>query len=625
MYPELNRFPYFAIDSETTGLLFWRDKIFGFSISTPDGSDYYWDIREHPKALEWLSDSVRNYNGMVIGHNVKFDVHFFRETGVDLMSSNLDDTMIRAALIDEHLMSYGLDHLGTKYIGTGKTVGIYQELANIFGGKPTKNVQMANLWRAPSSLVGKYAKQDTRVTLDLWEWQQNEIERQQLHKVCELERKLLPVMIDVERGGVTVDVDGAERAVQEITKKAKFEQYQLDSMAGFPINPNPSNSIKDLFKPKQDKDGNWVLIDGTVAPPTEAGKACIDASVLRSMKHPAAAMILNLRKLLKTRDTFLRGHILGHHDNGIIHANFNQTKTENDVGTGTGRLSVNAPALQQIHKRDKDIAGIVRALFIPDYGQDWVCNDWAQMDSRVMAHYVNDPTIIKMYNDNPDIDFHQLVADMTGLPRSARFSGDANAKQINLGLTFGMGQGTLAEEMGLPLTVEKVYIGKGCPDCDEKTCRIPSHIKIYKKPGSEAISIFDQYHSAIPGIQDMLKSASSVARSRGYVMTMAGRHIRFPRGMFVHKAGGLIFQGTAADALKVKLIEVHDYLKSMDCGARLMLSVHDEYDCSVPKGRDDIKRELNRILTDFSTGPIRFRVPIRTSQGTGPDWWEASK
>lgn len=609
-FPRLRDYPYIAYDTETTGLHWWKDKIFGVSVSTPDGNDWYWDIRRDPNALEFLREEIP-YCRLVICHNAKFDWHMSRESGIIFPKLRVDDTMIRAALIDEHLLTYDLDSLGKKYVGVGKDTDIYEELAGIFGGKATKSAQIGNLPRAPSTIVGRYAKQDTRTTLALWEWQNGEIDRQGLQKVHALEKRLLPVIVKMEQGGVHVDVEKAEKAVLEIDWQASKAQGLLDDLAGFEVNPNPSSSIKRLFDPKRDSDGRWVLVDGTIAPSTPAGGVSIDASVLRAMKHPAGAMILKLRKLIKTRDTFLKGHILGHHHNGVIHANYNQTKSDNDLGTGTGRLSVNDPALQQIHKRDQEIAAVVRSAFLPDDWHEWVCNDWAQMDFRVFAHYVNDRRILGMYERDPDTDFHQLASDLTGLPRSPRFAGDANAKQINLGLVFGMGQGKLAAEMGLPFTMER----------DERSGRE------WCRPGPEAMEVFERYHGAIPGVQDLLKNASSVAKSRGYVKTIMDRHIRFPKGQFTHKAGGLIFQGSAADALKVKLIEVDEYLESTGSGARLLLNVHDEFDTSVPVGREDIKEEISRIVTKFDgiDTPIKFRVPVRTDQGVGPNWWEASK
>lgn len=609
-FPRLADYPYIAYDTETTGLYWWRDKVFGVSVSAPDGNDWYWDIRKEPGALEFLRHEIPKCK-LIIAHNAKFDWHMSREQGIIFPPERVDDTMIRAALLDEHLMAYDLDSIGKKYVGIGKDGDIWAELAAIFGGKPTKSAQIGNLPRAPSSIVGRYAKQDTRTALLVWEWQRGEIERQGLERVCELERELLPVIVDMEHGGVKVDVEEAEKAVYKIDRETSKAQRDLNTLAGFEVNPNPSGSIKDLFKPEKNADGEWVLCDGTIAPATPAGAPSINAEVLRSMKHPAAAMILRLRKLIKTRDTFLKGHILGHHHDGVIHANYNQTKSDNDLGTGTGRLSVNDPALQQIHKRDVDIASIVRALFMPDSPEhDWVCNDWAQMDFRVFAHYVNDRRILDMYAKDPDTDFHKLAADLTGLPRSPRFAGDPNAKQINLGLVFGMGQGKLAAEMGLPYTIEK----------DARSGRE------WTRPGPAAVEVFEKYHGAIPGVQELLKSASSIARSRGYVKTIMGRHIRFPGGKFTHKAGGLIFQGSAADALKIKLIETHRYLKSTNSGSRLLLNVHDEFDTSIPIDRPDIRAEVSRIVTDFGgEGAIKFRVPVRTDQGRGINWWIASK
>lgn len=611
-FPDLSEYPVVAIDSETTGLQWWTDKIFGLSISAGN-SDYYWDVRRTPEVLEWLRHEIPRVRRLC-AHNAKFDWHFFRQAGVIFPEDRTHCSMIRAALIDEHRLTYDLDSLGKDCVGAGKDESIWQELADMFGGKATKHAQIDNLKRAPVELAARYAKQDTRTGLRLFNWQEEQIAKQNLGRVYDLERRLLPVIVRMEEGGVRVDVDRAEQAIQDIDKNARGLQKKLDQLAGFPVNPNPSGSIKQLFAPVRVKgpDGGeyWQANDGTPLDSTPAGAPSLDADALRRLKHPAAPMILQLRKLLKARDTFLKGHVLSNHHDGYIHANINQTKSEGDVGTGTGRLSINGPALQQIPKRDKDMAEIVRSIFVPDWDQEWVCNDWAQMDFRVFSHYVRDPDILAMYARDPDTDFHSLTAQMTGLPRSPRFAGDPNAKQINLGLVFGMGKGRLAEEMGLPYTIEPN--GRG---------------GTWLKPGPEAEDVFDQYHSSIPGISDLLRDASSVAKSRGYVLSIMGRRIRFPRGQFTHKAGGLVFQGTAADCLKVKLVELDDYIRSEGSGdVRLLVNVHDEFDHSVAPGRDDIRAEINRIVTAF--GPddaISLRVPVRTDQGRGPDWHIASK
>jgi DNA polymerase I-like protein with 3'-5' exonuclease and polymerase domains len=609
---DLTRYDTIALDLETTGLKFWSDKIFGAAISTADG-DHYFDIRKRPEVMGWLRDQLPRVRTVAF-HNAKFDLHFLANHNIGLRWDQVVCTMVRAALIDEHLPDYGLDFVAKKFVGIGKDGDIWQELADMFGGKATKNAQIENLPRAPEALAGRYAKADTRATLKLHHYLEQQIAAQDLGRVDTVERRLLAALVRMERGGVRVDVDGARRAQKDVDALAKRLQKELNDIAGFEVNPNPSRSIHTLFKPqeKDAPDGSgtyWELVDGTIADKTEAGGPSIDADCLRRMKHPAAARILELRKSIKVRDVFLANHILGHHDNGVVHANFNQTKSDNGAGTGTGRLSCNAPALQQIPARDKQIAKIVRSLFLPDHGHEWVANDWAQMDFRVFAHYVKDPEILAAYAADPNTDFHSSTAQMTGLPRSPRFAGDPNAKQINLGLVFGMGKGKLAQEMGLPYTLEAGSDGR-----------------VWARPGPEAEAVFAKYHAAIPGVQDLLRTASSVAKARGFVMTALGRRIRFPRGQFTHKAGGLIFQGTAADALKVKICELDDYFESIKgSGARLVLNVHDEFDTSVPPGRADIREEVNRIVTGFGPGDaVHLRVPVVTDQGRGPNWYVAS-
>jgi DNA polymerase-1 len=321
------------------------------------------------------------------------------------------------------------------------------------------------------------------------------------------------------------------------------------------------------------------------------------------MTHPAASVILELRQLLKTRDTFLKGHVLGHNVNGVVYPNFNQTRGDNGRGTISGRISCNEPALQQIQKRNEKVASIVRSLFLPDRDQDWVCRDYSQMDFRIFAHYAKSPPVLAAYKENSDSDFHQVVADMMNVSRK-------EAKSINLGLCFGMREGRLAKELDLPYAIE-----------------IDSDGRERLKPGDEAKTLFSAYHKAIPGAGEVLSRASSVGRSRGFVKTILGRRVRFPNPALAYKAGALIFQGSAADALKVKLVEIHKILKSTD--GRILLSVHDEINTSLPKGKEgEALSEAIRESMECFDGvhcPIKFRVPIRSSVGIGPNWWEASK
>lgn len=598
----------FAYDTETTGLKWWVDKMFAFSVATPDGRSGYFDLRRTPKARNWIAEQMRQAH-TVICHNVKFDAHFSRVQDIVIPPRAMTCTAVRASLIDEHLLQYKLDYLAKKYLKKSK---VHIE----------DKTKMAEL---PFEQAEVYGRVDAELALELFLWQESEIERQGLFKVVALERRLTPHLYKQEQEGIVVDDSAAEKAMADLKKRIDVGQKQLDDLAGFPVNPNPSTSIHKLFDPKKGEDGVWRASDGTALDLTPGGKPSFDADTLRDMRHPAADMILKVRKLKKARDTFLAGHILGHMDPKTkkVYPHINQTKGDEGFGTGTGRLSYNAPALQQIPSRDEEVAAIVRPIFLPDDGQEWVYGDLDQHEFRIFAHYTKDPTIIEIYRQNPDADFHQLVADMTGLPRSAKRSGEANAKQVNLGIVFSMGAGLLAMKMGLPYTEEVVKFGNREP-------------RVLLRAGQETLEVLNKYHSKIPGVKRVIEDASSIARSRGYVKTLFGRHLRFPNRDFAYKAAGLVYQGSSADLNKYNIINACELLEGTN--SRFLLNIHDEYSMSVC--RDDLKaglvHEIKNVIQNrppfmFQGGcgweedRLELRVPIRIDFKKGSSWWGANK
>lgn len=607
MYPNLGGQKVISLDTETDGIDWNKCDMFGFSISTSN-NDYYYDIRKDPKSIKWLRDSLKKYNGLIINHNIKFDAHILRKHGIDLIDHNLRCTLVRAALIDENRMLYNLDDVAMDCMGVGKEEP-YQELADMFGGKPTRNAQMKNLYLAPFELVNKYAKTDSRLAYDLWKWQEKEIYTPDKHgnslvKISNLEDEVLKVIIDMESFGVRVDIDRAERSMYDLGRIIDKGKEELNKIAGFNVNPNPSSSIHELFKPKWDeKLGSWVLSDGTLTGSTDAGKASIGAETLMRMRHPAAKMILNLRKLSKCMGTFIEKHILEHNINGRVYPNINQVKGD-DGGTRTGRLSYTGPALQQFPSRDEEISAITRVLFIPEEGDRWYRADYSQADARAFVHYTQSPPLLAAYKVDKFTDFHGLTAKLTGLPRNASYSGGANSKQLGLGLIFSMGEGTMASEMGLPYSVE-----------------IDKRGREWTRPGPEAQEIFERFHKAVPGVKEFSKQATSVARSRGYVISLMGRRLRFPGGQFAYKAAGYLYQSATAEFNKVKMVDTWNLIRNT--GTRLLLSVHDElnYSSNCPDTMERVKEEME----DFSSekAKIKLRIPMVAEMGSGANWYEA--
>jgi DNA polymerase I-like protein with 3'-5' exonuclease and polymerase domains len=596
-----------SIDVESTGLSWIKDKIFGIAVADRHQSVYY-DVRETPKALDWVRDQAQNAK-KIVNHHMKFDIHMLRESGVPINPRKTDCTMIRAALLNEHLHKYDLDSLAKKHLGEKKDDSMYSKLADIFGGKATRKAQMPNISKAPSDIVRPYAKIDVELAIKMYLWQEKKFIEEELEKVYALEKRLFPHVIEMERHGIRVDIELAERQREKINVKVEELKIELNKTAGFEVNPNPSGSIHKLFAPKWvaiDKDhGYWEAVDGTRLEKTDAGKPSFDAKALQRMKHPAASQILRIR------DVFIGGHILGHHHEGRVFPNINQTKGDETGGTGTGRLSYTEPALQQIPKRDKENAAIVRPIFVPDDGQSWSYGDLDQHEYRIFAHYVENPEMTKSYQDNPDLDFHQKVADLTGLPRSAPVSGGPNAKQLNLGMVFCMGAGQLADDCGLPWK------------WDEFTSRQGEVIK-FKKSGSEGLDMVEKYHGMIPGIRELAKKAKRIAERRGYIITMHGRHIRFPRPGEARKASGLLYQGSSADENKVNMCLISEYFESVEPESRLLLNIHDEYSISLaPTGKEyEHLRNIKNLIQDkpYINIPIRidFSKPCN-------NWFAATK
>ena len=610
MFPRIPKGETIGLDYETTGLKYWHldFRVIGFSMSVDNGrQSWYWDIRQTPQAVQWLADVLPGRR--VAAHNAQFEYQCTRVLGIDPRSVEWWCTMVNECLINEHRLSYGLEAVAIANDIDSKKSEILEKIRSALGWGDAKEV-LRRFQEVPFELAQEYGASDAADTLMIYEKQTREIVRQNLMGVCELEMGLLPVLADMSWGGVRVNLEAAHAAIPALDDKEQALQREVDEIAGRPFNVNSTPQIRDFFKPEPVNKFQWRLIDGTLVGPTKGGKGpSLDQNVMREIKHPLAKKIMDLRKTIKLRDTFIRGHVIGSaDDDGYVHTTFNQTRNDADAGTVTGRLSSTDPALQQITKRDKENAAILRAMFLPDHGEDWLCADYSQVDFRCGAHLQNDPEVLAAYIENPHLDYHQVVSDMTGIPRNPPYAGAPNTKQVNLGLSFGAGQGKLAFMMGMPYQIRE-YKGK-----------------MQYIPGPEATEIFELYHKKLPAVKEFMKRAENVAKETGYVRTQIGRRLRFPKGMGAHKAAGLLYQAYAADLHKYGLVMVDRAIREQKLPARLMLSVHDEIGVSMPPD-DKVRDEIVKWYTYFQAddAPIQMRVPIVASADYGVNWYEASK
>lgn len=606
-FPNIYRDEIISLDYETSGLKYWQPdfRVFGVSVGYGDQSQF-WDIRDTPGVVDWLKDLLPSVN-LVVAQNAQFEYQCSRVLGMDPRRIQWYCTMVNECLINEHHFKYDLysiaEHNG---IESEKQIRL-ENIRSAMGWKDAKEVlERLEDPTIPKYLVSAYGSSDAFDALRIYRAQQPKIDYQELDRVVKLEQDVMPVIADMSWVGVRVNLEAAHAAIPALDDQQGILQDEIEQITGGSFNVNSSPQVRNFFKPESINKYQWKLCDGTIVGPTKGGKSpCLDQEALRTISHPLATKILALRKCIKLRDTFLKGHIIGSADeNGYVHTQFNQTRTDQDAGTVTGRLSSTDPALQQITNRDKVNAEILRSMFFPDPGQYWMRSDCSQIDFRMAAHLINDPSIIAAYQNDPKTDYHQIISEMTGIPRNPAYAGAPNTKTLNLALCFGAGAGRAAKSMGMPYELGE-YHGRMC-----------------YLPGIAAKELFLNYHKTVPGVKKFAKHAEALAKSTGYVRTAIGRRLRFPHGQGTHKVTGTLYQSYAADAHKLGLVAVDHKIRKEKLPARLMISVHDEIGVSMP---NNMEMALN--LTRAFTSPgetLRLRVPLLASTGLGANWWEAS-
>lgn len=606
-----------GIDTETTGLHYPKDMAFCVSIAT-EGFEYFVDFRTHTRTMMAFIETVEEHRPIIATHNASFDYRMLHRAGFELPIELFQCTSVRACLINEHESTmfpwtrargdYRLETLSQKYLGASKDEQFLIEAREELGlpKNAAKHVVMGRLKELSVPLVARYCNIDARLALLLWQWQTNEIEKQGIWDIINFEQSLTPTIVRSEMRGIDVSIDRTEQAITKMDEQVDQAQAEIDKMAGAAINTNSPKQIREFFNPKETKAG-WVVDDKFIVPKTKSGAPSFGSGVLRDMGDPRADKIVELRSLIKTRDTFLKSHILAHAIDGKVYPNINQAKGE-DGGTGTGRLSYTDPAMQQIPSRNKKIAAIVKPCFLPPEGMLWLETDLASFEVRVFAHLVaayND-SLVQAYVRNPQLDFHQWVADLTGLVRDAQYSGQPNSKQLNLSMIFNQGKGATAQKMGMEWSWDSFTNKKG-----EKI--------VYKKAGEEAEAIINKYHSKVKGVKTLADRAKKVAEDKGQIKTAFGRRLRFPKGYKAYKASGLLIQATAADINKRNWMVVEQALGN---DGHLILNTHDSYSMAVPMDWEPYFKNVRDAIQDMSD--LNFRVPLLLDlDGAGHDWWSA--
>lgn len=553
--------------------------ICGIAVGVETGERWYLPIRHKlggnlapERVIAWAKANLTRPNQPKVGANLLYDFDYLEQEGVKVQGQALD-VQIAEPLIDENKMTYALEDLGMAYLKEGKIDDVlYGWACQSYGGKATRNDQAKNIWRCPTSLVGPYAEGDVDLPLRIIDSQLKSLAEQDLSELFQLESDLMPMVLAMRRRGVRVNVAKAEEFKE--TSSIRIKQMTKD-LGGISV-----NSGQDIAR--------LCRKEGIYHPVTDAGNPSFTKEWLQHHPHPKMKMISEIRSLMKLRDTFVSGYILGCNINGRIHCSFNQLRSD-DSGTVSGRFSSSDPNLQNIPIRTEE-GRLIRAMFDPEEDEDWECLDWSQIEYRLLTHYAtgrgSEEARIQ-YRENPETDFHQMVCDM--INKIAHID-RGSAKNINFGLVYGMGEDLLASILGVSLEIAR--------------------------------SLINAYHQGVPFVKYTYNRVSNRAKTRGYIHTILKRRRRFPDGNFTHKALNALLQGGNADIMKKAMVEIWKSGVCNELGAPL-LTVHDELDWSVPrtKAGAEAMREVRHIMENC----VKIRVPIVAARKVGLNWGDLKR
>tara|TARA_R110002020_G_scaffold249996_4_gene464072 strand:- start:154 stop:2016 length:1863 start_codon:yes stop_codon:yes gene_type:complete len=601
VFPQFSEHERIAVDLETydphlmtsgPGWATGRGHIVGVGVATEKWKGYF-PIRhegggnlDENVVFRWLKNTLSSNKREVIFHNALYDVGWLRREGVEVKGKILD-TIFAAPLIDENRYSYSLDSLGQTYCGEKKDESLLQDAALSWGINPK-----SEMYKLPSKFVGPYGEQDAALTLKLWNKLHAQLKEHDVEDIFNMEVKLIPLLLEMRWRGVRVDEERAHTVGKELSQEEQKIHVEIKRKYGEEVNLWANASLQKIF------DKNKLLY-----PRTEKGMASFQRQWLEAHEHELPQLIVRARKLNKARTTFIDKMIFEHSHNGRIHAEAHPLRSDSG-GTVSGRFSYSNPNLQQVPARDPEIGNLIRSLFIPEDGCQWGVFDYSQQEPRLTVHYANKMRLtgskeaVEAYTKD-NADFHQIVADMADIPRK-------QAKNINLGLSYGMGKQKLIQELGL---------------ADE-----------------EAEKLFAQYHAKVPFIRGLQDQCARVAIDRGYIRTLAGRRCRFDywenkfdkslplpleeakekygnniKRSYTYKALNRLIQGSAADMTKLAMLGLWEE------GIVPHLQVHDEVDISIENSEQ--AQKVSRIMENC----VELAVPLVVDIELGRSWGETEE
>lgn len=578
----------YALDTETTGLRPYQgDRLFSIIIAG-ENETFYLNFQPYPSFVgadgvcdetHWLGDehmgALREFLAGAESHewalhNAKYDLSILAQEGITL-AGTIHCTMAIGRVVRNDLKSYSLDSLGAfaglaeqklsvvkKYCDEN---GCYERVHEE-GKKAVRTVYKYHM--VPLEIMQPYAETDARVTRALALWEKDQLQVMELNKpenvaspiaVFRNERALTPVVYEMERQGLLVDVKFCEEAVAQAAPRAQELRDKLSAMVGRPF----VDSGKFL--------GQVFLARGIKLPPTATGVAQVSEEVFVGIDDDLARGVLALRGLSKAVNTYFRNFLQmrGHDDR--IHCDLVQS------GTVTGRFSCRDPNLQNLTKEDEDAGKPVdelfpvRRSFVPTPGFCFFLPDYSQMEYRMMVDYAQEMQIIEQVIAG--VDLHQATANLTGLSRS-------KAKTFNFGTLYGSGLKLQAKQLGATV--------------------------------AETRAIKEKFFRSLPRVAVFLRRVMHRAETTGYITNWLGRRCYFanPRDSYI--APNHLIQGGAADVVKLAMVQCAELLRLKKARSRMVMTIHDEIVFELHESELDLAPDLCRIM---ETAFPSFALPLK--------------
>ncbi|PLX97804.1 MAG: DNA polymerase I [Desulfuromonas sp.] len=574
----------FAFDTETTSLIATRADLVGFSFAVEPGEAWYLpvghsylgapDQLDRQQVVDTLKPLLENPDKAKIGQNVKYDALVLRRGGINIKGVTCD-TMLASYLANPASKSHGMDALAADLLDY-RTIP-YSEVA----GSGKKQICFSEVEIEKATV---YAAEDADITLRLAEKLEPMVKSEEQERLFhDVEMPLMEILTDMEWTGVRIDAEFLGGLSVEMKGKLAELEEEIHALAGVNFN---------IGSPKQLGD---VLFEHLQLPRGKKTKTgwSTNVEVLTNLaqEHEIAARILDYRSVSKLKSTYSDAlPKIVNPETGRIHTSFNQAIT------ATGRLSSSEPNLQNIPIRTEE-GRRIREAFIASDGNIIISADYSQVELRVLAHMADEPTLKESFAANEDIHVRTASEVFNVFPEMVTPEQRRQAKTINFGVIYGMGAFSLGKDLGIKPKEAQVFI--------------------------------DNYFARYSHIKSFMESCREEARARKYVTTLLGRRCAIPeidssngavRSYAERNAINYPIQGSAADIIKVAMINIARRLEEEGLNAKMVIQVHDELVFDVPASEADTVKSL---IKEEMENAVPISVPLLVEVGAGKNWHEA--